>query len=282
MICPQCSTELKEDAKFCANCGSKVEPASEHAANLEAPEPQIHVQPPSADPGVNEQSGDQAAGAQTETSSQAKLIARSYFSFLVDSFKAPTRTASAVDASNKLFGLLTMIILTLLVPLLELISHMIYGIYAMNSLRSLQPIMGMFEGYFAETVGNYYSRFIVNSFLFSILTYAASLALTIVVLYVAANMLKVKLSFMDVASRFGAFMVIPTAIFVFGGVVSLLSLFALASFIRALGMLGIAIAILFTFRSFQTSESKLDTFYVYTILLAASYTLYRIVQMIFF
>jgi len=284
MNCPQCGSALQATAKFCANCGAKVPQTApsvttagetaNQAANTQPTQPAQSAQPtPTAQPAQPLQHAAGASGQQAFTSASGNPATNNpvngFFNFLVEAFKSPEAAASNINASQKLYGLLTMGILTLIVPLLDLFTGLIY--------TRRDPF-----GYFGEIFGTIYKRIFIDQFLFSIITFAVSLTLIIVVLYLAANVLRVDIGFMDVAARFGAFMVIPTAIFILKSLVGLISLSTLAGYIHSFAMLGVAAAILFTFSSFRAKASKLDNFYLQLIVLVVSYLLYRIVLLILY
>jgi len=274
MNCPQCGSALEAGVKFCANCGTKVHTEAESAAAVAA-EPAKQEQAPASQP-VQPVQYVSTGNHQDQTSAgsdiKMKRIASDYFTFLWDSLKAPGLTASTIDASHKLYGLLTMGILALIVPLLELIKGLIY-----DAPRYRDPF-----GLFGDVIGDIYSRIFVQGFLFSIITYASSMALIVVILFLTANLLKINIGFMDITARFGAFMVIPTAIFILSRFVALLSLSSLSYYIGYFAMLAIAAAIIYTYNTFKAQGSKLDTYYIHVILLAASYLVYRIVNMILY
>lgn len=271
MNCPQCGSAIEESAKFCANCGAKVETATEAAAAAASELPKSSAAQ-SAQP-VQQETPNQAQSSAGSTAN-AKNMANDYFSFLWNSLKNPGATAESVNASQKVHGLVTMGILALLVPLLELFTGLIYRDSGRSSSFSFDDIFGLIADPGKITL--------MQNFLFSIITFALSMTLIIVVLFLTANLLKVNISFMDVTARFGAFMVIPAAIFILKSLIGLVSLFSLANYVNSFAMLGVAVAILYTFQTFKAKASKLDTFYIYTILLVLSYLLHRIITMILY
>lgn len=285
MNCPQCGSAIEESAKFCANCGAKVETATEAAAAAasELPISSAAQSAQSAQP-VQQETPNQAQSSAGSTAN-AKNMANDYFSFLWNSLKNPGATAESVNASQKVHGLVTMGILALLVPLLELFTGLIYRDSGRSSSFSFDDIFGLIADPGKITSNPYMfidTQTLMQNFLFSIITFALSMTLIIVVLFLTANLLKVNISFMDVTARFGAFMVIPAAIFILKSLIGLVSLFSLANYVNSFAMLGVAVAILYTFQTFKAKASKLDTFYIYTILLVLSYLLHRIITMILY
>lgn len=285
MNCPQCGSEISANAKFCTNCGTRVQSTAESAAAAEAqPADQTaqtaHSETPAAP--VNNSPSDvpPAAPIQQQANSQTgekvKMIAKDYFSFLWDTLKAPSRIGTQVDASHKMHGLINMLILVLIVPLINLISALIHGA------SRLRPLDEMGLGFFIQdAVSDYYRRAVIDEFLLSILSTAISLVLVIVVLYITASLLKVESHFMTITTRFGVLMTVPTAIFIAGSLIMLIGVPTLGNIINACAMFATGLAIINTYRSLEVKESKLDPFHMYLIIVAICYLLHRIVEMIF-
>lgn len=85
-FCPKCGNQLKEGAKFCPKCGAQI--AQNAQANTAS-------------------NNGQAQAATNENVEKAKQMSSSYFTWFLDTIKAPSK---GVKAENKYFGLVSFII----------------------------------------------------------------------------------------------------------------------------------------------------------------------------
>lgn len=85
-FCPKCGNQLKEGAKFCPKCGAQI------AQNAES---------------NTASNNGQAQAATNENVEKAKQMSSSYFTWFLDTIKAPSK---GVKAENKYFGLVSFII----------------------------------------------------------------------------------------------------------------------------------------------------------------------------
>ncbi|WKN28645.1 zinc-ribbon domain-containing protein [Apilactobacillus kunkeei] len=85
-FCPKCGNQLKEGAKFCPKCGAQI--AQNAQSNTAS-------------------NNGQAQAATNENVEKAKQMSSSYFTWFLDTIKAPSK---GIKAENKYFGLVSFII----------------------------------------------------------------------------------------------------------------------------------------------------------------------------
>lgn len=282
MKCHACGAAMEAGENFCSVCGAKSAETNETAAAsaaLAQPAPTQTDQPVPVTTSESSNTSNTSSTSNTPNTSniddKAKQIANDYFTFVWECLKTPSKAVAGIDATSKLHGLITLGILTVFMPLFDYIRALIHTTPSLNL-----GAMGDFSE-FAEMFGFAYQPTFGYDFMRPLIVTAISLALVITVIYVASTLLKSSLNFMDVAAKFGAIMVVPTAVLLLAGLLSWIGLGNIVIFIRAFGMLGVAVAILYTTHSFNQEQTKLDSFYLGAGVLAASYLLYSIVQIIF-
>lgn len=274
MNCHACGSAMGAEENYCPVCGAKAAEHNETAATATATGQPVESQP--LQPQPVEQTSAQTS---PPLDSQVKQFTSDYFAFVWESFKAPGKIAANANASSKLPGLITLGILIIFMPLLDYLRLLIHAsagpnlnLGALGDFGELAEMFGL-PGLYQPSFG--------YDFLRPLIVTAISLELIITVIYVTSSILKSSLSFMDVTSRFGAAMVVPTAVLLLAGLLSLIGLGPIVAFVHSFGMLGVAVAILFTTHTFNQEQTKIDSFYVGAIVLAVSYLLYSLVQIVF-
>lgn len=191
MICPNCSHE-NEGGKFCENCGAPL-----NAGNgVTVPE-----------------TGTQTASTQASKYLEStKKISKMYFSYFMQVLKQPYASSRSVGEEHFVNGLITVIIYSLLIPL------MIYF-----GLRGILSDFNSFSsGLFGEQV-------VINPPFTDVVlkpafAYLIFIALVIVFTFAAIKLGHVHVSFKEVFSRFGSFLIPTVGVLLVALVMSILKI----------------------------------------------------------
>ncbi|WP_220729571.1 zinc ribbon domain-containing protein [Apilactobacillus zhangqiuensis] len=137
-FCPKCGNQLKEGAKFCPKCGAQI--AQNAQANTAS-------------------NNGQAQAATNENVEKAKQMSSSYFTWFLDTIKAPSK---AVKAENKYFGLVSFIISAVISVLMSVTFFgKLYDVANNPSSPDFKGIANYINGAIIvqlERLGNAYSK----------------------------------------------------------------------------------------------------------------------------
>lgn len=164
-FCPKCGNQLKEGAKFCPKCGAQI--AQNAQANTAS-------------------NNGQAQAATNENVEKAKQMSSSYFTWFLDTIKAPSK---AVKAENKYFGLVSFIISTVISVLMSVTYFgKLYDIANNSSNPDFKGITYYINGAVGTELERLTSSYTKDDFLNTISSTAGKVDL-LVVLMIAAFVL---------------------------------------------------------------------------------------------
>ncbi|MFC0013543.1 MULTISPECIES: zinc ribbon domain-containing protein [Allobacillus] len=226
-VCQNCQTEVSEDSKFCTSCGTQLESSTESPVVA-----------------AKEESAATADGSSTnDYAEQGKELAKGYWQHLVHIVKSPMRHGKAEDESNFVNGLITLVLFSLFIPL-----TFYFG------MKALASSMGM--GYFGPSVP--FGTMFFKPFFFILLFVAVAVGIIFAVVKPSVKDLHIK----SVVGRFGALMVIPTAIMLLSLLIVSLKMFSVFFYVFFLGFIGLFIAATFVIYSYVHNKDKgIDGFY---------------------
>ncbi|WP_157967868.1 MULTISPECIES: zinc ribbon domain-containing protein [Paraliobacillus] len=218
MNCPNCQAPLESDAKFCTNCGVKID----------------HIQTENTDTEPVQSTGT-APSQTTDYVQQGKDISKQYWHFIPSALANPFAASKHAGPTNKINGLITLILFSLLIPLFSYISLSSY-----------------FRPPFVEMV--------VKPFFIFIIFFALLLA----VKYGVAKLMKADVSFLNVMTRFGILMVLPTVTALAAVLFTILGVedFSIILLILSMSLASIAsFATVFSIKEKAPATGGLDVFY---------------------
>ncbi|MBR7552646.1 zinc-ribbon domain-containing protein [Allobacillus sp. GCM10007491] len=241
-VCQNCQTEVSEDSKFCTSCGTQLENGAESPVVA-----------------AKEESAATAGGTSTnDYAEQGKELAKNYWQHLVHIVKSPMRHGKAEGEGNFVNGLITLVLFSLFIPL-----TIYFGIRAIASstfgMGSAVPFGTMF----------------FKPFFFILLFVAVAVGIIFAVVKPSVADLHIK----SVVGRFGAFMVIPTAIMLLSLLIVSLKMFSVFFYVFFLGFIGLFIAATFAIYSFVHNKDKgIDGFYGVLLFYFGSFLFLKIVS----
>ncbi|GGM32096.1 hypothetical protein GCM10011351_17830 [Paraliobacillus quinghaiensis] len=227
MNCPNCQAALEENAKFCTNCGTKIneENVAHVATSAQHTETAQHV------PNQQEQTGDYVQ--------QGKQISKQYWNFILQAMAHPFEVSKKVREADKVNGMITLALFSLFVPLFTYITiHSLSG------------------GYLAPT----FTDVVLKPFIIFLIFFA----LLIAVKFGVAKLMKANVSFIDVMTRFGTLMVLPTAVAMTAVLFAILDSYTFSSILLLLAISTASMASTATIFSLKTkapATSGLDVYY---------------------
>lgn len=209
---------------------------------------------------------------------QAKKVSKSFFSYFAEGIKNPTATAQAATAqaageSQFVNALITVILYALSIPIMLYVGWKLLLIQFVRSMFKLPIISEELAPSDMEDFNtgadlikatdiNSIIHFNFTDFVFKQGIFIfIGLAVIIGATYVAAKFGKVDVSFKEFFSRFGTFLIIPTALLLIGLVLAFLHVEYFSYFMN-FGLLSIFLVVPFTIASFkQSGTNGLDRIY---------------------
>ncbi|QHS23038.1 zinc-ribbon domain-containing protein [Virgibacillus sp. MSP4-1] len=232
MHCPQCGAPNDQDAKFCVSCGTRLEQQAAAVTHTDNSTQRTNQ--------FEDVQGEGHTNNQTnQYVSQGKEIGKGYLHFLPDALKRPYATSKQVTNTDQTNGIITIVLFALLLPL--------YAFVAANKVGS-----GLVQVPFFDVV--------LKPFFILLIFFAALIAIQ----YGISKLMNVDLTYMNVLTRFGTLMVVPTFVLVVAIFFLILSIniFSSILFFLSLAFVSISmIATLFSIKSQQTVETGLDVVY---------------------
>ncbi|MED3915618.1 zinc ribbon domain-containing protein [Priestia megaterium] len=265
MNCSNCG-HFNEGGKFCVKCGQKLREEAAVSQAAAASEYQPQPQPAYAPQEPNQRVR------------QAKKVSKSFFSYFAEGIKNPTATAQAATAqaageSQFVNALITVILYALSIPIMLYVGWKLLLIQFVRSMFKLPIISEELAPSDMEDFNtgadlikatdiNSIIHFNFTDFVFKQGIFIfIGLAVIIGATYVAAKFGKVDVSFKEFFSRFGTFLIIPTALLLIGLVLAFLHVEYFSYFMN-FGLLSIFLVVPFTIASFkQSGTNGLDRIY---------------------
>ncbi|MCA0985149.1 zinc ribbon domain-containing protein [Halobacillus yeomjeoni] len=233
MNCSKCGTEIVNEAKFCGGCGAAVVSNEANGEQLEMFEMnQQQPQQQRASKAVPQGKKD------SEYVEKAKVTSRLYLNFATGSLKAPFKASQNVNGSEKVNGVISMVLLAFFIPLFSYLAarSFSYGVVDVSFGTVFQPF-------------------------FYLLIF---LTVFITVTFGVAKLMRVDVSFMDVLAKYGSLAVLPVVFLAAACLFSILSMDTLSAFVFFVGIVLGSVAsslLLFSVHSGKTTEGGLDLFY---------------------
>ncbi|WP_246041863.1 hypothetical protein [Robertmurraya kyonggiensis] len=170
---------------------------------------------------------------------KGKTISKLYFSYFLSVLKSPVPTAERIGKKELTNGIITIVLFALMIPLMTFFG-----------------LKGLLEdSFYSPDVS--FSAVVLKPFF----TLVVILALIAVIIFGVIKLGKSPASLLDVISRLGAFLVVPTALLFIALIISLIGSVFFAVFL-ILGLVGASLIIPLIVYSFKREINKgLDTFY---------------------
>lgn len=229
--CNECGRNNQVGAKFCEGCGTKLQVIQEGmpSATTAYEETAATVAPQNPP----------AAGNSQQYIEKGKVISKLYFSYFMSVLKKPAQTSENIDRSELVNGIITIALFALMIPLMTY-----FGLKSAVENSFYTPEIS----FSAVVIKPFFSLFIF-------------LALVGVIIFGAVKLGKSSASLLDVISRLGAFLVVPTALLAVALIISLLGSYWFALFL-VLGLIGFSFIIpLIVYSLKREQTSGLDAFY---------------------
>ncbi|MBX9987811.1 MULTISPECIES: zinc ribbon domain-containing protein [Priestia] len=260
MNCSNCG-HFNDGGKFCVKCGHKLQEEAAVSQAAAASEYQPQSQPAYAPQQPNQRV------------QQAKKVSKSFFGYFVEGIKNPTATAQAAGEGQFINALITVILYALSIPIMLYVGWKLLLIQFVRSMFKLPVIsaemdpsdieeFNMGVNFIKATDINSIIHFNFTDFVFKQGIFIfIGLAVIIGATYVAAKFGKVDVSFKEFFSRFGTFLIIPTALLLIGLVLAFLHV-EFFSYFMNFGLLSIFLVVPFTIASFKpVGTNGLDRIY---------------------
>ncbi|WP_226654804.1 zinc-ribbon domain-containing protein [Guptibacillus hwajinpoensis] len=182
MYCSNCGASNEENSKFCGGCGGQLGGSHSNEATPQQVTQQMTAATVAAEPTNN------------EYIEKGKLISKNFFSFAIQAFKGPMSASHNVTESDKVNGIIAHLLFAFLLPFFSYVTA-----------KNVAP-----DGLYDFPITIPFGSFVIQPFLYILIFMAVFIAVNTGV----AKLMRVNLSFMNVMTRLGVLIVIPTAAFV--------------------------------------------------------------------
>ncbi|WP_377887528.1 zinc-ribbon domain-containing protein [Alkalihalobacillus sp. R86527] len=205
MYCSNCGAVYEENAKFCGGCGGQLNANANEAAQLN--QQQVTQQMTAA-------TASTTGTANNEYLEKGKQISKNFFSFALEAFKGPMAASHKVTDSDKINGIIAHLLFAFLLPFF---SYMTTKNVTNSITNGFSP---------GASVPIPFGAIVIQPFIYILIFLAVFTAVN----FGVAKLMRADLSFMNVMTRFGVFIVIPASLLL----VAVLFAFISASFLSAL------------------------------------------------
>lgn len=243
MKCGHCGNINDSDAKFCVSCGANLENA---AALDQGSNNQAGFQQPVNNVGGSGTLGSEGNGghagqqnAQNDYVEKGKQIGSQFLNFSKKALKNPMKYSYEVTLNNKISGFISIILLSFIFPL-----------FSYTLMKKIVGDFGFVDIPFSSTV--------LKPFVFLLIFLAVLVGIQLVV----SKLMNVQLSYFDIATRFGVFLILPSVIILVAILALLLSMNVFGGILFGLALTSFSIAISATLYSVKTNvQGGLDLIY---------------------
>lgn len=255
MQCLNCGHQ-NDGGKFCVKCGKKLEEvaAQQVAAGVETVPTQQQ-----ATPNYSQQQVPQQPNQHVEN---VKNISKLFIGYFMQGLKNPTATAQGVRGEQFINGLITIILFAVSIPLMVYLGINSILDKVLNKFSALLlPLLGSDFIDLKEELKSVVKLDLTDIVIINGLISILCIGTVVLVTFGAVKLAKIDISIQDVFARFGAFLIVPTAVMLVGVVFALLKM-SLFIYILGFGILGLFLTVAFTISSFKENEStNLDSVY---------------------
>ena len=193
MYCSNCGASYDEGSKFCGGCGSQIGGGNSNEATQQVNPQQVSQQMTAATVTTEP--------ANNEYIEKGKRISKNFFSFAIEAFKGPMSASHKVTESDKVNGIIAHLLFALLIPL-----------FSYTTAKNITT-----NEYYEIPVP--FGSVVIQPLLYILIFMAVFIAVNTGV----AKLMRVNLSFMNVMTRLGVFIVIPTLLLLIAVVFAALS-----------------------------------------------------------
>lgn len=257
MTCNHCGAVLEHEARFCASCGT---PADQQGKTTEADQniapavQQDEVAAATADQGGPVPQGAPESAEEPKKWTEHKLVtgtvdvSKNYWEDFKKSLITPAAYSQETTRDGAINGTIT----------IALLSLFIAGVfYSTNGM-----LFNKITVSFAELFGIESKPSFLKDFIRPLVVYLLLFAIATGSIFLVCRLMQSKQSFLDIVARFGAFLTIPTILFLLVLFFGIIGSYKLVLYLFVIGLLSIGTAISYTIYTFRNQESGgLDPLY---------------------
>lgn len=261
MQCHQCNAPVDAEARFCPDCGAPLKEAGNkgNAPNVTAePEAAASSEQLPLQTMIENKTGTSGPGTASSTDAgsgsdfvkKLESTSKDYFGFIKACLASPTTHSRSVNGDNMVNGIINMVLLCLFLATIfsKFIYTLFYGIVA--------PLSDPF-GILRQKAPSLMDTFVQPLLLFLIL-----MAIVVAAIYLACKLMQSESDWKDIVARFGAFLGVPTALFLLTAFFSLIEAYGLTALLMTIALFAFCTAITLTLYSLKRPDAKgLDPVY---------------------
>jgi len=202
MQCPECKHN-NDGGNFCEQCGTKLDPGGYQGESSKVENLGVKYGQEQVVPRPNQQPNRYLEGA--------KNTSKMYFSYFLQVLKKPYASSKTIGAEQFKNAIITMVLFAIIIPLI-----IYFGI------KFLASSVNDFDYTFGSnvTVQPQFVDFVIKPFF----AYAVFILLVVSFTFISIKLGKINVTYKDVVSRFGAFLIPFVALLVLGLIMSILKM----------------------------------------------------------
>ncbi|MCA0987025.1 zinc ribbon domain-containing protein [Guptibacillus algicola] len=238
MNCSNCGAVYEENAKFCGGCGGQLNTNNANEA-AQLNQQQVTQQMTAATVSTT-------GTANNEYLEKGKQISKNFFSFALEAFKGPMVASHKVTDSDKLNGIISLLLYAFLLPFFSYLT-------TKNLTNQVNN-----EFFPAASIPVPFGATVIQPFFYILIFLAVFTAVN----FGVAKLMRVDLSFTNVMTRFGVFVVIPATLLFLAVLFAFISANFLSAlfFFIGLGLFTVSsTSLLFSLK--EKSSGGLDVYY---------------------
>lgn len=229
MNCKNCGKENSLEAKFCETCGTSLNNSTETILEKQA----------ISNNGETNHSTVPSSPGHQQYLEKGKVISKMYASFFLSNLKKPVSVAENITRSQLTNGFITIILFSLMLPL---ITYM--GLKHTFSQSFYSPDISF-----------------MNVVIIPLVSLIILIILITLVIFGVVKIGGTSVNYLDTLARFGAFLVVPTALLLLATFFSIINSVIFIPFLL-LGLVGASLVTPFIIFSLKKDDPRgLDTFY---------------------